>query len=111
MFNLLGKAQMPLYEYLCETCGVFEAWRPMVESAHPQACPDCDRPSPRAIARPHIRTARARTQYLAETRNEKSAHEPTIEHRLNGTRKHHHAHAKLTHVHAHQNHRPWMIGH
>jgi putative FmdB family regulatory protein len=39
---------MPLYEYYCESCdGIFEALRPMRESADPTACPQCDRDASR----------------------------------------------------------------
>ena len=34
---------MPLYEYYCQVCeGIFEALRPMRESADPVPCPVCD---------------------------------------------------------------------
>lgn len=102
---------MPFYEYVCDFCGPFEASRSMALAAEPHDCPDCDRLAPRAISSPHVRTPRARIHYSVEARNEKSANEPAVEHRLNGTRKKHIAHAKKAQVRAHQNHRPWMIGH
>lgn len=35
---------MPLYEYLCENCeGIYEALRPLRESADAVPCPQCDR--------------------------------------------------------------------
>ena len=33
---------MPLYEYRCNTCGEFEAWRSMDKYNAPINCPDCD---------------------------------------------------------------------
>lgn len=104
---------MPAYEYDCGSCGEFQASRPIVEAAAPQACPECGELAPRMLASPHVRTARAAIQYVAETRNEKSAHEPMTEHRLKGTTGQHqaHAHAHHGHSHARRNQRPWMIGH
>ena len=41
---------MPLYEYLCDHCeGIFEALRPMRESADPVPCPECDRDGERIM--------------------------------------------------------------
>ena len=33
---------LPLYEYSCETCGQFEAWRAIAEVSQPMHCPDCE---------------------------------------------------------------------
>ena len=33
---------MPLYEYRCNPCGEFEAWRSMSEYNAPTNCPDCN---------------------------------------------------------------------
>ncbi len=105
---------MPAYEYACEACGEFQASRPIAESAGPHACPECGAPAPRMLASPHLRTAGAAIRYIAELRNEKSAHEPMTEHRLKGTTEKHrdaHTHAHHGHAQAKKNHRPWMIGH
>lgn len=41
---------MPLYEYYCRHCdGIFEALRPMRESADPVPCIECDRDSERIM--------------------------------------------------------------
>ncbi len=34
---------MPLYEYRCNPCGEFEAWRSLSEYNAPMNCPNCDR--------------------------------------------------------------------
>ena len=110
---------MPTYEYDCDACGGFQEARPIAQSAMPQACPDCGALSPRALASPHVRTAGAAIRYIAHSRNEKSAHEPPVEHRLKGTEAQHskahshahHKHAHQGHAHAKAGHRPWMIGH
>jgi putative FmdB family regulatory protein len=41
--------RMPLYEYLCTTCGPFAAMRPLAEFAAPSACPDCGAAAPRNL--------------------------------------------------------------
>ena len=104
---------MPAYEYACGSCGKFQATRPIAEAAVPHACPECGELAPRALASPHVRTAGAAIRYVAEARNEKSAHEPATEHRLKGTTGHHrNAHAHHGHAHASpRSQRPWMIGH
>jgi putative FmdB family regulatory protein len=41
---------MPVYEYLCKRCnGIFEALRPLRESAEPAPCPECSRESDRMM--------------------------------------------------------------
>ena len=87
---------MPAYEYACGDCGEFQTSRPVAEAAMPQACPECGELAPRALARPHVRTAGAAIRYVAESRNERSANEPPTEHRFKGTT---------------GPQRPWMIGH
>jgi putative FmdB family regulatory protein len=106
---------MALYQYECATCGTFDAWRPMTEAADPCACPGCEGAASRALAKPHTRNSRAATRYFAESRNEKSAHEPMTERRLRagtGTHRPGHGHGKHAHKVARASHdRPWMIGH
>jgi putative FmdB family regulatory protein len=40
---------MPIYEYVCQTCGPFAAMRPLAEFAAPCACPDCGGAAPRNL--------------------------------------------------------------
>jgi putative FmdB family regulatory protein len=41
---------VPLYEYYCRSCdGIYEALRPMRESADPVPCPQCDRDGERIM--------------------------------------------------------------
>jgi putative FmdB family regulatory protein len=105
---------MPAYGYDCDSCGPFEASRPIAEAGAPHGCPECGELAPRVLARPHVRTSWAGIRYIAEARNEKSAHEPMTEHRLKGTTEKHrqaHTHAHHGHGHTHGRTRPWMIGH
>ena len=66
---------MPLYEYCCDTHGVFEAFRPFAQSAAPAACPTCGSESPRVLSLPRTRVLERATRIGME-RNEKSRHEP-----------------------------------
>jgi putative FmdB family regulatory protein len=103
---------MPLYDYLCEECGPFRAWQPMMHAMRPTLCPDCGHSAERAITAPHLRCGAAVIRYRAEAHNEKSAHEPMVVRRFKAG----HGHAEQTH-HGHrhglpkQRKRPWMIGH
>ncbi|MEM9253373.1 MAG: zinc ribbon domain-containing protein [Planctomycetota bacterium] len=66
---------MPLYEYCCDTCGVFEAFRPISKSESPAECPSCGIDSPRVLSVPRTRLLASSTRIGME-RNEKSRHEP-----------------------------------
>ena len=110
---------MPRYDYSCERCGSFEAWRPMSEYSAPSDCPSCGNPSPRKVTAPFIADMNPHTR-IAHERNEKSAHEPRVMSRgeMNrlGTKRsggatHHHHHGHGSHAHHRHSGRPWMIGH
>ena len=92
---------MPLYEFRCQTCGIFEQRRSLEESSNPMLCPTCNVLSKRVISAPGV----IRTPYALSSRIERSA-EPQVVKRAQtqepATQKHHHQH--------HQG-RPWMIGH
>ncbi len=67
---------MPVYEYLCEKHGPFEAIRPMSEYAAPCACPVCGADAPRVMLTvPRLGLLDGATRRAHET-NERSAHEP-----------------------------------
>ena len=106
---------MPIYDYLCPDCGPFELRRAMSESKAPAACGICHALAPRLPAAPRLNLM-SNNNRIAETRNEKSAHEPDVVHRMaaHGA----HAHGKnrrhSAHAHAHAQRpspRPWMLGH
>lgn len=88
---------MPLYEFRCETCGIFEQRRSLEEASNPMLCSTCQAVAKLIISAPGIimtpYTLRSRVERSAEPRVVKRSQEPT-------THKHHH----------HQG-RPWMIGH
>jgi putative FmdB family regulatory protein len=41
---------MPLYEFRCDGCGVFDVWRSMSESSNPAHCPECDKQGQRIFS-------------------------------------------------------------
>lgn len=45
---------MPLYEYRCNPCGEFEAWRSLAEYNAPTNCPNCDRTAQKIFSAPNI---------------------------------------------------------
>lgn len=45
---------MPLYEFRCEECGEFEAWRTLAEFDAPMKCPVCETVARRIICAPYI---------------------------------------------------------
>ena len=45
---------MPLYDYRCDTCGDFEAWRKMADLDIPLICPTCDLTVKRLFSPPNI---------------------------------------------------------
>ncbi len=68
---------MPIYDFLCESCGPFEERRPLEERADSAACPACDGDARRLYSMPNVRTMPAALSN-ATHRAEKSAHEPEV---------------------------------
>jgi len=95
--------QVPVYEFVCEDCGLFEQRRPFAESGEPMACPSCGCEAKRVYSIPNTRRMPAALAGAMD-RAEKSAHEPEVVRRPaggTGTGKGHH-----------QSHgRPWTVGH
>lgn len=91
---------MPLYEFRCETCGIFEQRRSLEEASNLMLCPTCQAVAKLIISAPGIimtpYALRRRVERSAEPQVVKRSQEPT-------THKHHHHH--------HHQGRPWMIGH
>ncbi|PPC90832.1 MAG: hypothetical protein CTY34_06315 [Methylobacter sp.] len=71
---------MPLYDYHCEHCGPFAAFRKMAESHLPAACIACGSNSARVISAPHYALL-GKAQRMAHERNEQSAHAPKVRQR------------------------------
>ncbi|MEM9144864.1 MAG: zinc ribbon domain-containing protein [Pseudomonadota bacterium] len=67
---------MPVYEYICETHGAFEAIQPMTAYADPCPCPVCGTASARVLlSMPRLGVLDSRVRHAHET-NERAAHEP-----------------------------------
>src|SRR5690348_10922841 len=102
---------MPIYDYYCTTCGSFEKRRPMRDSSEPAACPVCNAFAPRIIMAPSLNLMKAASR-KAEARNEKSANEPEVLHRvLRDTSERKPVRHEAHHHEVHKPARPWMIGH
>ena len=67
---------MPVYDYLCETCGPFTEARPMAEFAAPQACPECAQAAPRALLSVPALAMMPAARRAAFATNERSANAP-----------------------------------
>lgn len=86
---------MPLYEYRCGDCGVFEAWRSLSELDLPFHCPTCNLPGKRIFSPPAVLCGSFRLkQEIREPQLIKRDLEP-----------------KQQRVKNHAGGRPWMISH
>lgn len=45
---------MPLYEFRCEGCGIFDVWRSIAESTSSADCPTCEAPAKRIFSPPAV---------------------------------------------------------
>ena len=45
---------MPLYEYRCDRCGEFEAWRSLADYNAPMNCPNCEGTAQKIFSVPNI---------------------------------------------------------
>lgn len=104
---------MPIYDYLCQSCGPFEKRRAMTESQQPSICPTCGQPAPRMMTVVRLNLMPG-NKHMAEERNERNAHEPGVLEKA-GSREHvSQTDGKSGHVHHDHSRsfsRPWMIGH
>jgi putative FmdB family regulatory protein len=89
---------MPLYEFRCNDCGIFDEWRTMNESSNPADCPSCHKSAKRIFSIPGVqlngnlrlhKTANSEPQLVTKT-----ATDP----------------AQKTRAKSHGG-RPWMISH
>lgn len=67
---------MPVYDYECAECGVFNAFRPMDAWREPCACPACGGEAPRAFVTAPTVAGMDPQQRAAIATNERSRHEP-----------------------------------
>lgn len=45
---------MPLYEFKCDNCGMFEQWRKLAEAGTPMLCPTCQAVAKRVFSAPNV---------------------------------------------------------
>jgi putative FmdB family regulatory protein len=112
---------MPLYEYQCDTCGLFSALGKISSSSSPVVCRTCGSLSDRIISAPHLAIL-GKPQRAAHERNEKSAHAPRSTRRSScGCSGAHTCNKSNTgktatnpgglQMQTKRNARPWMLGH
>ncbi|MBF2000675.1 MAG: zinc ribbon domain-containing protein [Synechococcales cyanobacterium C42_A2020_086] len=87
---------MPLYEFCCSTCGMFDQWRSMAESSAPAYCPTCQQLGKRIFSPPAV-------QLSGSLRLKQEAREPRVEKRD--------AEPATPTFKSHNGGRPWMISH
>jgi putative FmdB family regulatory protein len=86
---------MPLYEFKCDQCGLFEQWRTLAEHRLPADCPMCQQPASRVFSAPAILSGSLRLKREnPEPQLVKRDREP-----------------EPSRVQTHAGSRPWMIGH
>ncbi|HEY2068948.1 MAG TPA: FmdB family zinc ribbon protein [Rhizomicrobium sp.] len=108
---------MPVYEYLCATCGPFIEIRPMAEFQQPRPCEECGKAAPRALLTAPAMSGLDPARRHAGTVNERSANAPKRAKRhLPSCRCCSSAGGKKFSVEAaapksFPTQRPWMIGH
>jgi putative FmdB family regulatory protein len=88
---------MPLYEFKCDRCGVFDQWRKMAESSNPANCPDCQELAKRIFSAPMLLNGPLRL-------SKKANPEPQL--RRNSPQE-----STSPKLRGHRDGRPWMIGH
>jgi putative FmdB family regulatory protein len=67
---------MPTYDYRCDACGGFDAFRALSARNEPMACPDCGRASARVLAAaPRLALLDGGVRAALAT-NERARHEP-----------------------------------
>jgi len=67
-----------IYEYRCDTHGLFEISRPLGTAPESAACEACGSPSRRVFSAPAIRSGARSSLWAAIDHSEKSAHEPEV---------------------------------
>lgn len=67
---------MPTYDYACQDCGGFDAFRRLAQRNEPAVCPECGGASPRVfVSAPHLACVSSSTRNAIET-NERAQYAP-----------------------------------
>lgn len=107
---------MPIYEYECPDCGIFDELRPLSQAKDPARCPECGAIRSRRISAPAL-TRLPHSLRTAMERNERSAHAPRSTRRCGCTGAHTCQPPSTTRgtqpvkQARKRNARPWMLGH
>lgn len=92
---------MPLYEYRCDPCGEFEAWRSMAEYNTPMNCPNCDRTATKIFSSPNINLNSGSLSAIARSQSS----EPRL------VKREQREPAKPRYQSSTSSNRPWMVSH
>lgn len=85
---------MPLYEYRCDVCGIFDLWRTIAECSNPATCPACQEPAKRIFSPPALLSGSLRLKQESAPQLVKRDREPD-----------------RPKFRSHAGGRPWMISH
>lgn len=98
---------MPIYEFVCETCGPFEQRRSVQQASEPMVCVTCQTVARRVYSLPNL-SRTSSTEHKARLHNEQSADRPRVEQRARSEDATPSGRHPMTH---HAPRRPWMVGH
>ncbi|WP_305989038.1 zinc ribbon domain-containing protein [Roseibium sp. MMSF_3544] len=76
LLHRIFETAMPVYEYICNEHGPFEAVRPLADYASPCACPVCGSVSPRAMLTAPNVSGLSSERRVAHATNERAADSP-----------------------------------
>ena len=79
---------MPTYEYRCDDCGDFTAYRPIAVRNDPCICPYCGKGSERVILSAPTLATMSSTNRIAHATNERAAHSPKTSAEHHATHRH-----------------------
>jgi putative FmdB family regulatory protein len=86
---------MPLYEFKCKDCGLFDQWRTLAEYRAIAHCPTCEEPAQRIFSPPALLSGSLRLKQVNPepqlVKRNREPEPPRVTHHMGG--------------------RPWMIGH
>lgn len=107
---------MPVYEYECEDCGIFQSIAPMSASADPCSCTECGKISPRVILSvpfvstldPGVRRAHGVNERSSDGPKKLSSHGPVGK---NGAKPNRKALHRPDGSKSFPSARPWMLSH
>jgi putative FmdB family regulatory protein len=88
---------MPLYEFQCRSCGLFEQWRGFSESSDPMLCPNCQTIAKRIYSSPNVHLGSRSKRIEEKTEPRLVSREPKE------------IAPQIKQSHRHE--RPWMLSH